>query len=221
MTRFPPSINKARDAGAPESNANALRGRDKEQDKKRSVRLAQIETAILGLPARPGREFPIPPRDLARAFEDDYRSASKAAEAPTAKAVTEDLMALAKEADKLAVRMSKMKKEAFAALVKANGNNKIALLDLTLRLPDLASVAEFACFQRRASSGGRPGNRVATDLTRLAAFVYEGRTGKKPDLGTKRGSFHEFLGIVFKAYGVSANVRHRLDALQKTPSKKL
>jgi len=57
---------------------------------------------------------------------------------------------------------------------------------------------------------------MATAMTETAAFVYSKLTVKPINQGTKAGSFEVFLERVFKAYGIEANLQHRIRDLKKS-----
>ena len=216
MTRFPPSINTARHARAPDPLTGHLEQMT-EREKKRGVRIAAVEAALIRLPLRPAGDEEV--HKMLSLFEQTYYAVQRTIKVGRATTPTmeDELSVLAKGLKKVADHVESLHPDtlrtwAAGTNVAANG---IALLLIIRTAEEWAELsADTLQKAKRVGGPGRTVDRMAMSMRETAEFVYERLTNRKANIaydayaGAERETpFVAFLESIYEAYGVKASAK--------------
>jgi hypothetical protein len=171
--------------------------RENERKKKQAARKRSVTAAIRSLTSNP--------EPFVSAFEMTYYAVKKNDRPATAGTVEKQLTITLRKCANLNKHLRGMHPDVVQALARS----PIAIWQLSEYHNEMAGQALVALkAKRHAAKRGNPGNAMAAEMTKAAAFVYTKLTGKPANQGAKKGSFEVFLGEIFKAYGIRANLQH-------------
>jgi hypothetical protein len=224
---LPPSVSHIRSAPAPDETEQDRLSREhwnariepvnklekKQRERKRAVEKAMQSLLLHNDEARSR----IPP--FISLFESAYYDGQRdVRERPGPSAeVKKQLSSLAAKCRALAKDLKVMDRDVVQEWGRAAGAaGPIAVWQLSEVLAESADTAEQAMAGRRASKKGRHGDGLATAMTQAAAIVYTELTGEEINRSTNRGSFHAFLGKIFKAYDMKPSAEHCIRELMSS-----